>query len=44
MKTNLLVALGLLILLSVVATVLVIWHVSNTVEFSRKDLNEQKSK
>ena len=44
MKSNLLVALGLLILLSVSATVLVIWHMSDTVEFSRKDQNEQQSK
>lgn len=44
MKSNLLVAISLLILLSVIATVLIIWHMSNTVEFSHKDQNEQHSK
>jgi hypothetical protein len=43
MKSNLLVAISLLILLSVIATILVIWHMNNTVEFSRKDQNKQQS-
>lgn len=37
MKSNILVAIGLLILLSVIATALGIWHLSNNAEFTRKD-------
>jgi hypothetical protein len=37
MKSNLLVALGLLILLSFVATMLGIWLLSTNSEFTRKD-------
>jgi hypothetical protein len=36
MKANVLIALGLLILLSVVATFVGIWHLSATAEFTRK--------
>ncbi len=42
MKSNILVAIGLLILLSVIATAVGIWHISSTSEFSRKDQVEEK--
>jgi flagellar basal body-associated protein FliL len=37
MKSNILVAIGLLILLSVIATAIGIWNMSQNSEFSRKD-------
>jgi flagellar basal body-associated protein FliL len=37
MKSNILVAIGLLILLSVIATAMCIWNMSQNSEFSRKD-------
>jgi hypothetical protein len=37
MKSNILVAIGLLILLSVIGTALGLWHLSSNAEFSRKD-------
>ena len=37
MKSNILVAIGLLILLSVIGTALGLWYLSNSAEFSRKD-------
>ncbi len=42
MKSNILVAIGLLILLSVIVTACGIWHMSRTAEFSRKDQVEEK--
>lgn len=37
MKSNILIAIGLLILLSVILTTVGIWYLSDTAEFSRKD-------
>jgi len=37
MKSNILVAIGLLILLSVIGTALGLWYLSSSAEFSRKD-------
>lgn len=37
MKSNILVAIGLLILLAVIATAIGIWHLSGSAEFTRKD-------
>lgn len=37
MKSNILVAIGLLILLSVIGTALGLWYLSCSAEFSRKD-------
>jgi hypothetical protein len=37
MKSNILVIIGLLILFSVIATAVGIWHLSAKSEFSRKD-------
>ena len=37
MKSNILVTIGMLILLSVIATAFGIWYLSNTTQFSRKD-------
>jgi hypothetical protein len=42
MKSNILVAIGLLILFSVIATACGIWHMSRTTEFSRTDKVEEK--
>jgi hypothetical protein len=37
MKSNILITIGMLILLSVIVTAFSIWYLSNTSEFSRKD-------
>jgi hypothetical protein len=37
MKSNILVAIGLLILFGVIGTAFGLWYLSNTAEFSRKD-------
>jgi hypothetical protein len=37
MKSNFLITIGMLILLSVIVTAFGIWYLSKTAEFSRKD-------